>query len=260
MTVFLTFGDLPYEKALRRIKTEAMASGFFDVVAVKRPSDLSKAFWQRHGKFVEENRPGYGYWLWKPWLILEQLSRCATDEVLVYADAGCTVNAAGRPRFDEYCRLVHEAPSGVLAFQLPFEEKRFTKGDAFQALDAWHLADTPHVMATVIILRRCEASLRLAREWLRLAETHTLISDTPSVSPNDPAFIEHRHDQSLFSLLAKLHGVTLIDDETFCGDEHAGAVPFLSSRLRGATAGPLRGLRRDLGVRWQRARQSFWAH
>jgi hypothetical protein len=260
MTVFLTFGDAGYEKALRRIEKEAAASGFFDRLSIRRPSDLGKQFWRKHGEFVGANRRGYGCWIWKPWLIAEQLRACQPGEILVYADAGCTIRARGRRRFDEYCRMAGDSPSGVLGFQVQVAEKCFTKGDAFEALDAWHLKDTLQVVATVVLLRQCENAERFAGEWLGLAENHALISDAPSAILNDPAFVEHRHDQSLFSLLAKLRGAVVIDDEISFDDDQARDFPFHSSRLRGGRKGPFRGLRRDLGVRLRRARHSFRTH
>ena len=48
-------------------------------------------------------------------------------------------------------------------------------------------------------------------EWLAVfRQRFDLIDDTPSVVPNDEAFVAHRHDQSVFSLLAKIRGVTLL--------------------------------------------------
>ena len=248
MAVFLTFGDATYDQALRRIEREAAGSGFFDRLSVRRPTNLGRAFWRKHGKFIAANRRGYGCWLWKPWIVHEELAACQPGDMLVYADAGCTINARGRARFDEYRRLLEESPSGVLAFQLPVEERRFTKGDVFQALAAWHLKDTLQLRATIILWRSCANSISLAREWLELAERYDLISDAPSTVPNAPDFRTHRRDQSLFSLVAKLRGATLIDDETEFGGnwECAGAFPFWATRLRGEKQGPLAKLRRDL--------------
>jgi hypothetical protein len=258
MAVFLTFGDAGFEHSLQRIEREADESGFFNRLRVRRPSDLGRGFWRKHGRFVAASRRGYGYWLWKPWIVVEELAACHPGEMLVYADAGCTINALGRTRFDEYHRLLDESPMGVLGFQLPFEERRFTKGDVFQALDAWRLKDTRQIMATVMLWRRSPESLGLAREWLALAERYDLISDSPSVVPNDPAFVAHRRDQSLFSLLAKLREATLIDDETFFANwDEAGAFPFWATRRRGERAGPIERLQRDLSVSWQRLRYIF---
>jgi hypothetical protein len=43
-----------------------------------------------------------------------------------------------------------------------------------------------------------------------------LIDDTPSKSPNFTEFIEHRHDQSILSLLTKLYDMNIY----FCKDNY----------------------------------------
>lgn len=255
MIVFVTFGDEKYAPALRRIEREAKDSGFFDRIRIRRPSNLGRAFWRKHGRFVAANRRGYGNWIWKPWIILEELAACRPGEVLVYADAGCTINAKGRERFEEYLKLLDKSAAGVLGFQMPFEERCYTKGDAFGALDAWHLKSTGQIMATVMLWRRSSEAMALAAEWLKLAEHYDLISDSPSIVPNDPAFVAHRRDQSLFSLLAKLRGATLIEDETcFVNWDEADAFPFWATRRRGTRGGPMARLRRAISVGWLRLR------
>lgn len=256
MTIFLSFGDSTYEQALLRIEKEARATAYFSKVTVKRPADLGKIFWRKHGRFIARNRTGYGYWLWKPWLILHTLMEAEANEILVYADAGCAINAEAQKRFDEYRSLTLESSLGVLAFRLQHEERRYTKGDAFEALNAWHLEDTPQVQGTVSLWRRCSASLALANVWLSRCEDYRLISDAPSLIPNHPDFIEHRHDQSLFSLLAKLSGATVLDDElNFTDWNEAIGSPFLARRLRGRRPrGAARRLQRSAEVGWQRLR------
>jgi hypothetical protein len=155
--------------------------------------------------------------------------------------------------------MLQESPSGLLAFRLPLVERRFTKGDVFEALDAWHLESTPQVRATIMLWRSCASAVSIAREWLQLSERYDLISDAPSVVPNAPDFQKHRRDQSIFSLVAKLRGATLIDDETeFSGEwGSAGAFPFWATRLRGERRGALGRLGRDLSIGWLRARHSI---
>ena len=40
-------------------------------------------------------------------------------------------------------------------------------------------------------------------------------TDSPSVRANDRSFVEHRHDQSIFSVLAKSKGFQAVGDETW---------------------------------------------
>ena len=41
------------------------------------------------------------------------------------------------------------------------------------------------------------------------------VLESISIIPNDSGFIDHRHDQSLFSLLRKKYGTISIPDETY---------------------------------------------
>ena len=40
-------------------------------------------------------------------------------------------------------------------------------------------------------------------DWYSIACNYHFVDDSPSIHPNDPSFREHRHDQSIFSLLIK---------------------------------------------------------
>jgi hypothetical protein len=233
MAALLTFGDAKFEWALQRIEREAASSTFFDEQIVTQPADLGARFWERHGDFVRTNSRGFGYWLWKPWIILEQLSQRRPGDIIVYADAGCTINPAGRKRFDEYLEIARESPTGTMGFQMKFPEKRYTKGDAFEALKAWHLKDTGHLSASVGVFVCCNKSIELVRDWLAAAEDYSLISDAPSRVPNDESFVVHRHDQSLYSLVSKLRGGALIDEETYHRNwDDAVAIPIWTTRHR----------------------------
>jgi len=68
-------------------------------------------------------------------------------------------------------------------------------------------------MATVIYIRKCKGSMDLIDKWLDTMVNHfDLVNDSPSKLPNHPAFIENRHDQSVFSLLCKLADGALLDN------------------------------------------------
>lgn len=258
MAVFLTFGDARYELALRRIEKEAAASGFFDHLSVKRPVDLGRAFWRAHGRFIRANRHGYGLWIWKPHLILEELTKRPPGEIVVYADAGCTIDGRCGERLDAYCDLVRRSRLGVLAFRLIHDEKRYTKGDVFEALNAWHLKDTRQLLGSVIVFRSCDASIAFVRDWSALAADRQLLSDAPSTVPNDPSFVAHRHDQSLFSLLAKFRGAVLLEDETWL-DEWNRKAPIRSTRIRDIRKGRLNAVRFRAALAWQKIRQAYWS-
>jgi hypothetical protein len=61
------------------------------------------------------------------------------------------------------------------------------------------------------------------KDWLNICEEreHHFITDAPSIAPNHPSFVEHRHDQAVFSLLIYLRPAAVIADETYWGNPPA---------------------------------------
>ena len=50
-------------------------------------------FWNNHSEFILANKRGYGYWLWKPYLIMKTLEQMNDNDILVYADCGCEIES-----------------------------------------------------------------------------------------------------------------------------------------------------------------------
>ena len=48
---------------------------------------------------------------------------------------------------------------------------------------------------------------QLVNEWYKISSIYHLIDDSESVSKNNPSFRQHRHDQSIFSLLTKKYNI-----------------------------------------------------
>ena len=209
--VFVTFADARLDKTLRRIRREARRMGCFDEIHALTERDLEATF---RGRFADKLRPevrGFGYWVWKPEVILRQLERLREGEGLLYVDAGCHLNPKGLGRLEDYFAMAARAPTGIVATRLDdYVDRNWTKGDLIDRLgvrDRADLLDSPTIQSGTLFIRKCPEAERFLRRWAGLwDEDFALMDDTPSRSPNAPAFREHRHDQSAFSLLAKLDG------------------------------------------------------
>ena len=64
--------------------------------------------------------------------------------------------------------------------------------------------ESGQICATHVILQKSCTSVDFVNEWMRIVENIHYIDDSPSALPNFPDFVEHRHDQSVFSILCKL--------------------------------------------------------
>jgi hypothetical protein len=90
-------------------------------------------------------------------------------------------------------------------------------------------------MATSFILKKCDHTLKIINEWYNFSCIYNLLDDSESNIKNDDSFIEHRHDQSIFSLIRKKYGTEIIQDETWFNNWDFNNIkdyPILAKRLK----------------------------
>jgi hypothetical protein len=109
-----------------------------------------------------------------------------------------------------------------MPFDLPFKESEWTKRDAFVALgcDSERYTETKQRLASFLLVRKTLAVQRFFEEYLSYATDIRVLGDGDNALglPNYPGFREHRHDQSIFSLLTKLHGYEAFRDPSQWGN------------------------------------------
>ena len=234
-TLFVTFGGpgINFHNAVKRICNEARELNCFDILVNLTDIDIKndKEFYNKHGTFLEKNKRGYGYWLWKSYIVKTQLEAMNENDILVYADAGCSINLNGKNRLNEYFDLVNSSDYGILSFQLGHLEKIWTKMDLFDHLNAYEYLETGQLIGGIFVIRKCNHSVNLVNKWYETCCMYDLINDSPSKIKNDETFREHRHDQSVWSLLRKQQGSVIIEDETWFRDWNKGKNnPILAMR------------------------------
>jgi hypothetical protein len=226
--ILVAFADSRLRPSAMRLARQAAEMRIYDRAVIMNERDLEPAFRARYRHQLRRGTRGFGYWVWKPEVLRQVGGTCADGDVLHYVDIGCHLHPPGRARHDEYFGLTAQAESGMLAFALRLPEghvasqwhghppmklieRCWTKGDLLDHLSVRHrtdVVDTPQVIATHFFMRWGPATRRFLDQWAAVwAHDFTLMDDTPSRSENLPGFIEHRHDQSAFSVLCKLGGV-----------------------------------------------------
>jgi hypothetical protein len=231
---FISFGNQRYYNSINRIKNEAESFNIFDNIVVYNDENLKNIFpefWSAHGNFINNNNRGYGYWIWKSFLVLKTLESMNENDILVYADAGCELNNNGINRLKEYFEIVKNSNYGILSFELIHPEKQWTKMDLFNELDmnTYEHLNNRQLMATSFILKKCDHTMKLVGEWYKYSSNYHLIDDSNSNAKNDDMFCEHRHDQSIFSLIRKKYGTEIMFDEV---DSYHDFTPIKAKRIR----------------------------
>jgi hypothetical protein len=232
--IFMSFGNQNFINSINRIKNEAESFNIFDNIVTYNDEKLKTKFpefWSTHGNFINNNSRGYGYWIWKSYLVLKTLETMNKNDILVYADAGCELNNNGINRLKEYFEIVKNSNYGILSFELTYPEKQWTKMDLFNELDmntSEHL-NNKQLMATSFILKKCNHTMKLVSEWYKYSSSYHLIDDSQSIVKNDDTFYEHRHDQSIFSLIRKKYGTEIMFNEV---DSYNDFSPIKAKRIK----------------------------
>lgn len=224
---FLSFGNsLNFGQALSRCETQAKnfkhenGENVFKEVFCVDEFDLKNNFSEfldKNSEFIN-NKKGYGYWIWKPYIILKLMESLNENDVILYMDCGCQINYSAVDRLKFYYEKVLQH-DGV-CFETDFDELMFTKMDTYLKVfpEKNGGTDTPHIMATSMLLKTTEKNKNFLKEWYEIAseENYRYIDDSPSIEENSKKFLDHRHDQSIFSLLVKKYNYFYkLFDETY---------------------------------------------
>lgn len=226
MTTLVTFADSTLRHSSKRLLRQAIRMETFSNVKIMDEKSLQQRFVSKHRDLLSRDVRGFGYWIWKPQVIAQCLDDLPMNDFLVYLDVGCHLNPTGRNRLLDYFSIVAQSSTGILAFNLVQEgqiihrEEQWTKGDTllfFDVISNVSVRKSAQIEATVIVIQKRPDTHLFFEKWLNIMEENpSLVDDSVSSHPNDIDFIENRHDQSIFSLLGKLEGITLLPhDENF---------------------------------------------
>jgi hypothetical protein len=235
MKVFFSYGDEKYKNSKNRIKLEAENSGFFDKINIFSRQDISDDFLEKTTPFIDHPRGG-GYWLWKPFFLKKLFDEINDGDIVIYADAGCHINANGRNRFEYLIELLDLNPCGILGYRIQPEDE-YTNEKVFEHFSIekndW-IRNSRQLMATILYLKKCPNTTNIVNEYYETAiKFPNLFSDDYNEYKKTAVFKDHRHDQSILSILRKKYGCVIIPDETFANDwRELMHVPILATRIR----------------------------
>ena len=120
-------------------------------------------------------------------------------------------------------------------------ENEYTKSDLFNFFNLdlnSPILDSQQVWSGTMFFKNNLKTKIFLRKWLEICNINHLVDDSSSKSNNHDNFIEHRHDQSVFSILCKINNVYLLsasecewaEDENGRYWEHLKNFPILAKR------------------------------
>ncbi len=203
------------ELSRRKNTISGLYHGFDSVTEWKR-EHIDDEFIAANSTILNSPR-GAGYWLWKPYIIKRALDTSNDGDIVFYADAASYFVRDMTPIFEtikENSLVCFELSGGHI-------EGKWTRRNVFDAIgmDFDRYKNTDQLMASFIGVRNCEYSRNIIDEYLELACIPEMIMDIPNTEEVEE-FQDHRHDQSIRSLLSKKHDVKMLPDPTQWGKHH----------------------------------------
>ncbi|HSC54386.1 MAG TPA: hypothetical protein VLC98_12215 [Phnomibacter sp.] len=185
-------------------------------------------FYEKHRSIVSEPT-GAGFFIWKPYYILETLRKMADGDLLLYADSGHAFESDPSPLFDlckEQDIILFENYQGYIFFSrtgLAFTEyncytevnkcKYWCKNDSFRLLGLEGTAAEEAFLtdASIMLFRKSAKAMEFVEEWLGACTDRRMISFDPNEDGKEevPGFQFHIYDQSLISLIAWKYRLSL---------------------------------------------------
>ena len=209
MKSFITFGTDTFIDASSRLLMQANRCRVFDTVILYNENFLKNDndFWDQHKDFIENNKRGYGYWIWKPYIIKKTMEKLKDGDYLLYLDCGSEI---GKNNLESFTTLFDIVKRDLIVATTIHHEKDWCKIDLLLELDMIHdkyLHNSPQRQAGEIMFYVCEKTRDIVNKWYDLCCNYHFVDDTPSYNKEFDCFREHRHDQSIFSLLTKKYEI-----------------------------------------------------
>jgi hypothetical protein len=204
MKYFLIYDDETnaYKQNIDRLIHSVEQYSDFNIILFKK-GDIDPTFLEKNKKILNCKRGG-GYWLWKPYIINTVLSKINTDDILFYLDSSYYFIRKFTDLYKDKELVVfsNKPNEGTNKF------KYLCKMDVILKYNMQDI-DINECWAGAICLKKTEFTSTFIKTWLDMCCIYEDITDEPSKTHN-PFFVDHRHDQSLLTILITKHNITPI--------------------------------------------------
>lgn len=219
MVIAINYANEKFYNAQKLNSKQARKFGADKVIEYKEDS-LPADFVNENSAIFSHSRGG-GYWVWKPYIILNTMRNANDGDIIIYTDAG---SAFVRP-IKYLLDSMNSENTDVMCFCIDQIEKKWVKRDALVLMecDNVEFLNTAQICSGYIILRNNEKTRNLVTQFYEYCKDTRIVTDEPNVmgKENYPEFIENRHDQAVWSLLCKKNGIKPFRDPSEWGVDYS---------------------------------------
>jgi hypothetical protein len=230
----INYAHLRYYESQKKNTASGMEVGGFDRAISYKIHDLDDAFRKRNHDILQQKR-GAGYWLWKPYIVCKALGNTDLGDWLFYCDSGAHFLRS----IDVLIRHCEERDGDLLLFHhgRTLTQQKWTKRDCFHYMgaDFPEMLNLPQLNAAFLLCRKTDFTVHFFNQWLHHCQDARILTDAPNVCglENYPGFVDHRHDQSVLSLLGYMYGALLLPNISQQGNNlRAKSIPQIIQHTR----------------------------
>lgn len=224
--IYITFSGRAYDETTAHIVQRAPQMGADEVwvyddlwLMGQEFYKLNHWLWDHHGD-RDNHKRGFGWFAWKPFIILDALSRLADGDIVLFTDADTYPIENFSVLYEECVRN-----NGFMLFAaqgLPNEH--WVKRDCFVIMGQ----DVPRYrfcqagVARFMLFQKGSWSVQqFLMEWLTYCVNPLATTFDPSaILPEYPELKEHRTEQAIMTLLAHKYGQKLYREACEFGEGH----------------------------------------
>ena len=220
MRVLLTnLSNKLYEQSRFMLNDSALKHGIKEIKSFDFEDLKAFPFYEENKKILQAPK-GIGYWLWKPFIILQAMKEISDGDIIVYSDCGIEIIE----KIDPLISICKEKQPVLLFANGNLKNKFWTKRDCFVLLncDSKKYWNGIQADAAFSLFRKSNESIQFLNEWLTYSCDERILTSQPNVcgKKNFFGFKEHRWDQSVLSLLAIKYQLELFRVPTQFGNHY----------------------------------------
>jgi hypothetical protein len=187
------------------------------------PENIDLDFFNKH-KHIFDQKKGFGFFLWKPYVIHRALNHLNDGDILFYVDSGNSIINDLTPLFN----YLLKDKNGIILFDnrdgsppgTIWKNSQWTKYDCFKKMNCLEdkYVKGDQVNASYVLLQKNNFTCKFIEEFLQYSCDEQILTDLPNqYGDNFPDFTWHRWDQSVLSLLAIKYNITIARDPSEWG-------------------------------------------
>lgn len=219
--IFITYGNERFKEPLRVIKRQARHCGFFHRIKVYTPKDIPSYI---SSTAIFNTQKGGGFWIWKPYIILDALTKAKEGDIIVYADAGCAFRKESNeweeienllsthdaiffqyresfvyPGWEQFCKKKENNSPKIKHWCKPSCTSFFV-----QRYHTMSFLEDNELWAGSMIIKKTPETMHIIQDWhdTIINCPDLIIDSTPQEDAMAPPFYNcHKHDQTILSIL-----------------------------------------------------------